>query len=192
MENNMSATTKIDAIDEKGTVYALSNPAMAHLLRVGYTKRDDIEQRITELSNTSVPFRFQLECSVEVYNASQAESVIHKMLKPFRVNDSREFFSVDVKFVKDIFNTIENKPSSLTSKTSVPNKTEEYLQPGQIINLIDGQCFADVNNHNSILYRGKLYRFQQFINYLYRHKYDLEALEINGQKLNDIVDDLLY
>jgi len=177
--------------NEMGILYALSNTAMPHLLKVGYTNKKTIEQRINELSNSSVPFRFILECSVEVYSASRAESVVHKALQSFRVNNSKEFFSVDVNYVKDLFKTIENKPPIKKASDSINNE-ELSLNTGQIINLIDGQNFAEIMSHNAILYKGKIYRYPQFINYLHKHNYDLDLLELKGEKLSDIIDDWLY
>jgi len=174
-----------------GILYALSNPSMPHLLKVGYTNKKTIEQRINELSNSSVPFKFVLECSVEVYSASRAESVVHKALQSFRVNNSKEFFSVDVCYVKDLFKTIENKPPVNNGDNNIEKK-ETNLSSGKIINLKDEHCYADLININTILFNGKLFRFQQFTNYLQENNYQLEDWQLGDQKLSDILDDLFY
>ena len=69
---------------------------MPGLLKIGWTDRSP-QERVSELSaSTGVPTPFLLEFYVQLDNALLAEREIHKKFFEFRVNGSREFFSVSL------------------------------------------------------------------------------------------------
>jgi hypothetical protein len=80
-----------------GYLYVLSNPAMSGILKIGVTERSGAH-RARELYSgaTGVPSPFRLEFEVTVRNASLRERHVHDALAIHRVNDSREFFRVDL------------------------------------------------------------------------------------------------
>ena len=53
----------------KGTVYALSNPAMDGYVKIG--KTSNLEQRLKSLDNTSTPLPFRCVFAVEVEEWTQ-------------------------------------------------------------------------------------------------------------------------
>lgn len=80
-----------------GLVYALTNPAMPGLVKIGMTSRKDISQRIKELSSSTgvpVPFECQYACIVEDFE--RVEKALHKAFFPNRINLNREFFQIEV------------------------------------------------------------------------------------------------
>ena len=83
-----------------GVIYALSNPEMPGLLKIGRTTSEDPTRRMYELYNTSVPVPFKCEIAVEVDDETGAEAAIHRMLTHCRVNQYREFFRVDASEIK--------------------------------------------------------------------------------------------
>jgi len=172
--------------EKEGFLYAVSNIAMPTYLKIGYT--NNINTRLKQLSNVSVPYDFELECFVKVYDASQAEATIHNLLNPYRVN--KEFFVVDVKIVKDLFKTIENK-AELSRNTKNKVTTNELIS-SQLINVKNPEHIADIIGKNKVLYFGKLYGFYQFINVLKKQKSNLNDWQIGEYTLNDLADDLLY
>ncbi|MGP3791722.1 GIY-YIG nuclease family protein [Pseudomonas sp. B392_1p] len=82
---------------EIGHIYLLSNPALAGLIKIGHTKKADVNIRAGELSSsTSIPLPFYVEESWFVENPSQWESRIHSRLEFCRVAKDREFFKIEL------------------------------------------------------------------------------------------------
>ena len=80
----------------QGIVYVLSNPAMPGLVKIGMTSRDQLDDRVRELSNTSVPAPFVVELWAWVEDARACERLLHGWLSGVRMNSRREFFFVPV------------------------------------------------------------------------------------------------
>ena len=80
-----------------GVVYCLTNPEMPDLVKIGMTT--DLERRLRQLDNTSVPVPFECVMAVEVENAVEAEKLLHEVFGTQRVRPSREFFRVGVEYV---------------------------------------------------------------------------------------------
>ena len=79
-------------------VYALTNPAMPGLVKIGKTSRDDPQARMKELYNSSgVPLPFECVIAVEVEADPDGglEKAIHAAFAPYRLNPSREFFQIE-------------------------------------------------------------------------------------------------
>ena len=74
-------------------VYVLSNPAFDRYVKVGRTI--DLEQRLRQLDNTSVPLPFRCEFAVEVADEVEAERLVHQAFADVRVRSSREFFEIE-------------------------------------------------------------------------------------------------
>ena len=75
-----------------GIVYCLENPEMPDLVKIGQTA--DIEQRLRQLDNTSVPVPFTCVLALEVEDHQEAERLLHEAFSDHRVRKSREFFRV--------------------------------------------------------------------------------------------------
>ena len=75
-----------------GIVYCLENSEMPDLVKIGQTA--DIEQRLRQLDNTSVPVPFTCVLALEVEEPLEAERLLHEAFSDHRVRKSREFFRV--------------------------------------------------------------------------------------------------
>ncbi|MCU8282602.1 GIY-YIG nuclease family protein, partial [Vibrio vulnificus] len=79
------------------------------IIKIGITT-GSVENRISQLYTTGVPYRYRVLKEVETYNYALLEQSLHKLLDPFRVNRSREFFLETalpyVEQVLDIHNAI--------------------------------------------------------------------------------------
>ena len=75
----------------KGWIYFAVNPSLRGLIKIGFTERDPLK-RIHELSNTSIPSKFELIYSVLVERADEVEFHLHGELNEYRTSASREFF----------------------------------------------------------------------------------------------------
>ena len=82
-----------------GYVYILSNEDSygEDIFKIGMTRREDPLVRVKELNNASVPFDFNLRAAFKVEEASEVETMIHRALNEYRVNQfntKKEFFDV--------------------------------------------------------------------------------------------------
>jgi hypothetical protein len=73
----------------------MSNPAFPDLLKIGKSKKDPTQDRVSELNQTGVPEPFRVEYYAFVENEDALETLAHKHFSAKRPNKKREFFSVD-------------------------------------------------------------------------------------------------
>jgi len=90
-----------------GTLYILGTHLFTkegkEIVKIGITS-GPVEKRISQLYNTSVPYRFRIIQEMETTNYSELEQAMHKIFDPFRINKSREFFTEDcLEFVDALF-----------------------------------------------------------------------------------------
>jgi hypothetical protein len=82
----------------RGTLYVLGTHLYTkdgkEIIKIGITT-GSVEQRISQLYTTSVPFRFRVIKQHDTKNYAELEQSLHKLLDPFRINRSREYFTDD-------------------------------------------------------------------------------------------------
>lgn len=88
-----------------GYVYVISNIGSfgEGVYKIGVTRRLDPEERINELSNASVPFRFDVHALVFSYQAYELETALHNKFSKYRVNqinNRKEYFKVSLSEIK--------------------------------------------------------------------------------------------
>jgi hypothetical protein len=78
-----------------GTLYVLGTNLHTksgdEIIKIGITS-GDVQARINQLYTTGVPFKFRIIKTIETANYSELEHSLHKLLDPYRINKSREFF----------------------------------------------------------------------------------------------------
>ena len=90
-------------------VYILSNPTSPGLLKIGYTKKLP-EERAKQISAaTGVAMPYKVEWAYQCFNGETVEREVHHKLKPFRVNNNKEFFQISLEEAKETINLIGNK-----------------------------------------------------------------------------------
>ena len=77
----------------KGIIYILTNLAMDGYVKIG--KTTDLEQRIKDLDNTSVPLPFHCAYAAEVDNYDEIEKLMFDAFGDVRTRKRREFFEID-------------------------------------------------------------------------------------------------
>ena len=77
----------------QGIVYVLVNEAFDSYVKIG--KSIDLEQRLKQLDNTSVPLPFRCVYAVEVSDMDKIEKLAHSAFADHRVRTNREFFEID-------------------------------------------------------------------------------------------------
>lgn len=92
-------------------VYALINPAMPGMVKIGMTDRDDVQRRMSDLYTTGVPLPFECVIAREIENrqAAEIETALHTAFGPNRVNNSREFFEIDPEQVQALLRVMPGR-----------------------------------------------------------------------------------
>ena len=75
-------------------IYALTNPAIPNLVKIGKTESQDPQVRMDQLYNTSVPLPFELVRAIRVQDEDAVEKKIHAVFSNSRINPKREFFEI--------------------------------------------------------------------------------------------------
>ena len=91
---------------ENGIVYILKTNTFTkdnfEIIKVGFTTQD-IETRINQLYTTGVPFKFTLFKTYKTQNYIELEKALHNLLEPFKLNNSREFFTDEaLEYIEEI------------------------------------------------------------------------------------------
>lgn len=84
-----------------GTVYVISNLGSfgENVFKIGMTRRLDPQDRVNELGNASVPFKFDIHSLIFSPDAVSLETKMHHMLNDRRVNKvnlRKEFFDISI------------------------------------------------------------------------------------------------
>lgn len=77
----------------EGIVYVLINEAFDGYLKIG--KTINLEQRLRQLDNTSVPLPFRCVYAVKVPDMDAIERLAHGAFADHRTRSNREFFEID-------------------------------------------------------------------------------------------------
>ena len=124
--------------DKCEIIYVLKNEAFPELIKIGKTKRQDIQERMSELYSTGVPFPFECLWAGEVDDCTEIEYLLHNAFLGCRVNPKREFFKIEPERVipllkklsfKEItpqLNEAINKDVTISEKDAVGTYKKEY------------------------------------------------------------------
>lgn len=102
--------------DNFGTIYVLKTgmftPEGREIVKIGKTT-GNVQDRICQLYTTGVPLKFTVHETYETQNFNEAERALHKLLAPYRVNESREFFDEEclefIDKIMDLHKTIQEQ-----------------------------------------------------------------------------------
>lgn len=111
-----------------GNVYIISNLGSFgdNVFKIGMTRRLDPQERVNELGDASVPFKFDVHSFIFSNDAVSLEKELHRRLNNRRVNKvnlRREFFRISVDELEALVNEIE--PTAEFNKTMM---AEEFRQ----------------------------------------------------------------
>ena len=116
-----------------GYVYVISNIGAFgdDVFKIGMTRRLDPQERIDELSDTSVPFRFDVHALIFSDNAPDLEAKIQNHFHKSRlnkINPRREFFRANIEEIEEVIKN--NFEKTLDFIKEVP--AEEYRESMKI------------------------------------------------------------
>lgn len=117
-----------------GTVYIISNLGAfgENVFKIGMTRRQEPQERVDELGDASVPFRFDVHSFIFSEDAVGLETELHHILNEKRVNKvnlRKEFFNVTIEELQELVCKLDPTASFTTTMAA-----EEYRQSmsGQI------------------------------------------------------------
>lgn len=111
-----------------GTVYIISNLGSfgENVFKIGMTRRQEPQDRINELGDASVPFKFDVHSFIFSDDAVALENKLHSILNEKRVNKvnlRKEFFNVTIDELEQLVSDIS--PTAEFNRTMA---AEEYHQ----------------------------------------------------------------
>ena len=116
---------------EYGFVYVLGNDSMPGIFNIGFTTNHP-RARMEQLSSaTACPTEFDMLACFGTEDPKQIESTIHEVLRPYRINPSREFFSAPAEKVLEAINCFIDWDGDLANTAAL-------------------QELADIERHKSI------------------------------------------
>ncbi|MDR1002310.1 MAG: DUF4041 domain-containing protein [Oscillospiraceae bacterium] len=103
-----------EANRKAGYVYVISNIGSfgEDIYKIGMTRRLDPQERISELSDASVPFNFDVHAMIFSDNAPALEAALHRAFEDKKlnlINTRREFFNVTLDEIKAVVNANHDK-----------------------------------------------------------------------------------
>jgi hypothetical protein len=130
---------------QAGYIYIISNLGSfgEDVFKIGMTRRLDPQERIDELGDASVPFRFDVHSAIFSNNASELENQIHKRLHNNRINKinlRKEFFKTSIDELEDIVYSLE--PSATFNRTMLAEQYHQSLAVEEVpesVEIIDDE-----------------------------------------------------
>lgn len=113
-----------------GTVYIISNLGAfgENVFKIGMTRRIDPQDRVNELGDASVPFKFDVHSFIFSEDAVALESKLHEILNSKRlnkVNRRKEFFKISIEELEQLVRKID--PTAEFNMTMIANEYRESL-----------------------------------------------------------------
>ena len=114
IQNGINGVEERSANIRTGYVYVISNIGSfgEEVMKIGLTRRLDPEERIQELSDASVPFKFDIHALIFHTDAVSLEKQLHQELEKLRVNKvnlRKEFFKVTPSTVKELLTKLSTE-----------------------------------------------------------------------------------
>lgn len=118
-----------------GFVYIISNVGSfgENIYKIGMTRRLEPMDRINELGDASVPFKFDVHAIIFSDDAPALESILHKTFEKNRVNKlnpRKEFYNIDLSEIKDI---VKRNYNATVNFVDYP-EAEEYRESIKMLN----------------------------------------------------------
>jgi LPXTG-motif cell wall-anchored protein len=134
---------------QAGHIYIISNLGSfgENIFKIGMTRRIEPQERIDELGDASVPFRFDVHSTIFSNNAPELESALHKKLHNSRVNKinlRKEFFKTTIDELEDLVYELE--PSAQFDRTMLAEQYHQSMAVNEVpesVEIIDDDTMDD-------------------------------------------------
>lgn len=193
-------------------VYVLANEGMPNLIKIGKTKRKDLQSRMNELYTTGVPFPFECLWAGEVEDCSKVEQILHNAFRDHRVNPKREFFDIapdqvipllqmiSEKEITSVVTTALNKDVSKEEQDSAKkykrpkmNFKEMGIEAGSVLEFVNNaEIKVTTQDNDKVLYEDKEIALTPLTKELLALPYNVQPSRywlFNGKNLKDIYED---
>jgi hypothetical protein len=140
---------------QAGHIYIISNLGSfgENIFKIGMTRRIDPQDRIDELGDASVPFRFDVHSTIFSNNALELEAQLHKKLHNNRVNKinlRKEFFKTTIDELEDLVYSLE--PSAQFNRTMLAEQYHQSMAVNEVpesVEIIDDDIITDDDDDES-------------------------------------------
>lgn len=117
----------------RGHVYIISNVGSFgdNVYKIGLTRRLEPQDRVDELGDSSVPFRFDVHAMIYSEDAPALESKLHKhfvMMQINKINHRKEFFRVDLKHIREEIETLGITPKWTMTAAAVEHRETQAIE----------------------------------------------------------------
>jgi hypothetical protein len=134
---------------QAGYIYILSNLGSfgENTFKVGMTRRINPQDRVDELGDASVPFKFDVHSLIFSNKATELEYNLHKQLndkKINKVNLRKEFFNTTIDELEDLVYSLE--PSAEFNRTMLAEQYYQSMAVDEVpenVNIIDDENVGD-------------------------------------------------
>ena len=196
----------------KMIVYILTNECMPDTIKIGIT--ENLEQRMKQLDNTSVPLPFECFYAVDVDDAALVEKKMHQGLDDYRIRNNREFFNITPEKAKSLLEIAGGKdvtpsedivetPQDLKALENARTKRRRFnfsmlgIEKGTTLEFSrDRAITCEVFDDSQVVFRGKTTSLSaSAITILEEMGYDWGRVRgpafwcINGKTLNELRDE---
>lgn len=138
-------TTKLADIDYRqsnqraGYVYVISNIGSfgEGIYKIGMTRRLEPQDRVDELGDASVPFRFDVHAMVFSDDAPKLEAALHRAFEKNRINminNRREYFRADLEDIKQVIRDNHDKTVEFTDIPEAEQYRESLKMANKLLN----------------------------------------------------------
>lgn len=139
IENNLKDIDYREANQKAGYVYIISNIGSfgEGVYKIGMTRRLDPQDRIDELGDASVPFKFDVHAMIFSEDAPKLEATLHHVFEKNKVNminGRKEFFRVPLEEIEKV---VKENHDKLIKFKEIPD-AEQYRESLKIKQLING------------------------------------------------------
>ena len=126
-----------EANKRAGYVYIISNVGSfgEDIYKIGMTRRLDPMERVDELGDASVPFKFDVHAMIFSDDAPQLEAALHRAFENKKVNminNRREFFRVTLEEIEEVVRSNYDKTVDFVK---IP-QAEQYRESLKILGCI--------------------------------------------------------
>ena len=113
-------------------VYVISNRGSfgSNVYKVGATKKKDPQDRVNDLGDASVPFKFDVHAFIYSENVFELEAQLHRFLKEYeinKVNHRKEFYRVSLDTIKEIVKKLGYKPKWIDEAPAIEFERSKNL-----------------------------------------------------------------
>ncbi len=126
-----------EANQKAGYVYIISNIGAfgENVYKIGMTRRLDPQERIDELGNASVPFRFDIHAMIFSDDAPRLENALHRAFDNNKINamnTRKEFFNVTLEEIEEVVKRNHDKTVDFV-KVPPAQQYRESLKTKQMV-----------------------------------------------------------